>query len=193
MYSAPSVSDRFLRHAALETPGVHRLEQRLRARRWIPGSRKQLRDSTPLRFRTGRLRRRACDRPHTALVRYRRTLAHDFHGQGQHHFAAEAEPLQVCTAETANLLRAGEKELYRALDVDHGQVRREGRRIRLLRPNAAIGTQRRGRRMRVRARQRFVGEPAVGDEPARAGRVHDVAAPNRVDADQCVGNCRVES
>ena len=45
-------SDRFLRHTALEAPGVYRLEQRLCAGRRIPGSRKQLSDSAP--FASGR-------------------------------------------------------------------------------------------------------------------------------------------
>ena len=49
-------------------PGVHGREQRVRARRWMPGGGKQLRHSCPLLFRAGRFGRSARDRPHAALV-----------------------------------------------------------------------------------------------------------------------------
>ena len=46
--------------------------------------------------------------------------------------------------------------------------------------------------MRVGGGQRLIGKPGVGDEAARAGGTHDVAAPERVNAENGVGDVKIE-
>ena len=57
--------------------------------------------------------------------------------------------------------------------------------------DAAARAESRGRRVRVRGGKRLVREPAVRDEAAGSGRVHDVAAPEGVDSDERFGGRRV--
>ena len=115
----------------------------------------------------------------------------ELHREIPHDLATFAEPGEIITAQRALRPRVGNDAIDRALDVDHREVRVDRPGIGRARADATVGAQRRGGRVQVGPRQGLVREPGVSDESPGPGRVHDVATPERVDADQRLGDVGV--
>ena len=90
---------------------------------------------------------------------------------------------EVGAAQAAGRAGQAGELLDRRGHVDRGEVGVDGGEVGGLGGHAAGLAQRRRRRVGVGDRERLVGEPAVGDEAAGAGGVHDVAAEEGVDAE----------
>src|ERR1035437_7644424 len=133
-------------------------------------------------------RRLAAGRHHAAFVRYESAFAEDLHGQVPHGFEAQRQASQVLAAQPAESGRGGFHAGNRAgnihlrqVGIDRGDVRRFGGDAARVAHQCSFGKG-------VSARQRLVAEPGIGDEAARPGGAHHVAAPNRVDAQNGVAD-----
>ena len=179
--------DRFRRHHPLLPPGVDGREQLVARLRRMARPREQLGQPPALLLRAGRLGRPARRGHHAALVRHRLAAAEDLHREVPHRREAEAEPVEVGAAQAAERAAFRGQTVDRALHVDRRQERVDRRAVGLLRRHSTALAQLLRRRVRVRLGHRLVREPRVDDRPARAGGVHHVAAPERVDAEQGLG------
>ena len=175
------------------SPRVDRGEKAGAVFRGVPRGGEKVRQEPALLFgarRLGRAVRHGVDAP---VVRDRRPAPEQLHRQVPHHVEAEGEAGEIRAAEASDPLSLGRDGVDRALHVHLGEVGVDGGRVRLLRRHAAALAKARRRRVRVGERELLVGEPAVGDEPAGSGGVQDVAAPERVDAEDGLGDVVVET
>jgi hypothetical protein len=127
----------------------------------------------------GRLAGRADD---AALVGDRLAAAQDLLHEVPHGGETDAQSFEVGAAQTTDFLSLRRHGVDGALDVHGGEIGVNGDFVGLFGGDTAGLAQLCRRGMRVSRRQWFVGEPGIGNEAPGSRRIHDVAAPQSVNA-----------
>ena len=163
------------------------------ARPAVAGGVEQRRHLLALRLRLRGRRRRAARRLDGPGIGHRLAAPEELLREIPHHTARNGEPREISAAQAADLAGALGDAGDRGGDVDRRQIGVDRRPVGRTPRHSPTGAHRAGGGMGVGRRQRLVGEPGVGDEAAGAGGVRHVAAEQRVDAEDRLGDRPVEA